>query len=108
MKRKTSWWMSVRVVLARMLCVPVEVEARYGAHRTRHRQTWDGDLVFVDIPLQTKKCATDTPFGRVAGGQEQQIIDDITALGPWDPFSDAAKVERFKACPFCGHTEEAK
>lgn len=96
-------WLAM--LLLRKLGFWLQVEARYGAHRTRHRTRWKGELVFVDIPLQhnSKKAGTSTPFGFVPGGQEQAIIDQVTALEGTEPFPDFHNADTIKVCPFCGN-----
>lgn len=81
---KRSWF------LARLRCwlvfqlmrrgIAMEVEARHGAFRTRHRELWKGGLVRVDIPLQRKNGVTDTPFGRVSSQTAQALIDSFTGV----------------------------
>lgn len=67
--------------------LPVEVEARHGAHRARKLLMWTGDLLRIDIPVNQKPAGTSTPMGYVAHGDEQKF--------------DHPGVDH--NCPFCGH-----
>lgn len=91
--------------------VVIEVEARHGAFRHRHRQLWTGGLVRVDIPLQRKNGVTDTPMGRVSSEEAKSLIDAFTGIEGEDPFNElrtkrVAALERTHdgklVCALCG------
>lgn len=70
---------SLRTRLVRWLIVrgvALEVEARHGAFRTRHKELWTGGLVRVDIPLPKKAGVTDSPLGEIS--DHQKLIDSAT------------------------------
>lgn len=84
----------------------LQVEARHGAFRTRHKQLWKGELVRVDIPLQKKHGVIDSPMGRISSEEGQKLIDAFTGLEGEDPFQRTyqEKIEGgvTAVCPFCG------
>ena len=91
--------------------IPISVEARYGAHRTRLNRLWSGGLVRVDIPMEQKHGVTDTPMGRVSSQDAQKLIDAFTGVEGEDPFQELRPGrEKFekrldggkKVCAVCG------
>lgn len=71
----------------------VEVESRFGAHRTRKRFIYTGQLLRVDIPLPKKDGVTSSPLGEIRGHAAHQAkVDEATA------------VRSFDACPYCTGT----
>lgn len=90
--------------------IPIEIEARHGAFRTRKKELWKGGLVRVDIPLQQKHGVTDTPFGRVSSEDAQKLIDAFTGVEGEHPLQELrpgrGKFEKIeggkKVCATCG------
>ncbi len=89
---RRQWWLArLRTRLAFWLLrksIGIEVEARHGAFRTRHRELWKGGLVRVNIPLQKKHGVTDAPFGRLSSTEAKRLIDSFTGIEGEDPLEE--------------------
>lgn len=73
-----SWFKSWLVFNLLKGGIPIEVEARHGAFRARHRELWMGGLVRVDIPLQRQHGVTSSPLGEIS--DPQALIDSATVV----------------------------
>lgn len=88
---KISMWTKFRSWLFRKLLasgVKIEVEARHGPFRKRHKEIWTGGMIRVDIPLQKQEGFTDTPMGRISSEDAKRLIDAFTGVEGEDPFNE--------------------